>query len=307
MKDELSSNQTVNQFPWRLLTALALALAAQFLLEPSAHGWLSLALYLPAIGLAICSFVNGEWGIASRADEFAPTEKQTIRALPLIISLPLLGAAFHLFDNNRFTLINLLLWLMGMILFVYAFWTRTKHIASRVDWKWVALIAICLALTVFFRFHRLSGVPAEPFGDHAEKILDIYDITRGETRIFFPHNTGREAFQMYWTVLVAWIFGTGLSFQSLKIGTALLGLFSLPYMYLLGNEIGNRRVGLFAMLLAGMAYWLNVISRIGLRFPLYPLFASATLVTAMISSSPVYFLASACTDTLPSVLCRSLF
>jgi hypothetical protein len=160
MKDELSSNQTVNQpIPWRPLTALALALVAQFLLEPPAHGWLSLALYLPAIGLAVWSFVNGEWVIASRADEPAHVEPQTVRVFPLLISLPLLGVAFYLFDNNRFTLINLLLWLAGMILFIYAFRVRTKRSASRVDWKWIALIAICLAFTVFFRFHRSATMP----------------------------------------------------------------------------------------------------------------------------------------------------
>ena len=69
---------------------------------------------------------------------------------------------------------------------------------------------------------------------------------------------------------------TGLTFQSLKIGTALLGFFSLPFIYLLGREIANRRVGLLAMLFAGIAYWPNVISRVGLRFPLYPLFVAPT-------------------------------
>jgi hypothetical protein len=105
----------------------------------------------------------------------------------------------------------------------------------------------------------------------------VYDISQGQTRIFFPRNTGREATQMYWTLLMSWIFGTGLSFMSLKIGTVLFGLFTLPYMYLLGKEIGGARVGLFALFFAGIGYWPNVISRVGLRFPLYPLFVAPTL------------------------------
>ena len=32
-----------------------------------------------------------------------------------------------------------------------------------------------------------------------------------------------------------------------------------------------------ALLFAGIAYWPNVISRVGLRFPLYPLFVAPTL------------------------------
>ena len=79
---------------------------------------------------------------------------------------------------------------------------------------------------------------------------------------------------MYWTLLVSWIFGTGFSFLSLKLGTALIGLLTLPYMYLLGREVGGRRVGLLALVLIGIAYWPNVISRVGLRFPLYPMFVA---------------------------------
>ena len=94
----------------------------------------------------------------------------------------------------------------------------------------------------------------------------------------FPRNTGREAIQMYWTLLMSWIFGTGLTFLSLKIGTVLLGLFTLPYMYLLGKEVASQRVGLLAFFLTGIGYWPNVISRIGLRFPLYPLFVAPMLL-----------------------------
>ena len=82
---------------------------------------------------------------------------------------------------------------------------------------------------------------------------------------------------MYLTALIVTLFGTGLTYISLKIGTVLAGLVTLPYIYRLGKELGNRWVGAFAMLLAAIAYWPNVISRIGLRFPLYPLFVAPTL------------------------------
>ena len=82
---------------------------------------------------------------------------------------------------------------------------------------------------------------------------------------------------MYLTALIAILAGTKLSFVSLKIGTALAGVLTLPFIYLLGKEIGGKRVAIFAFILAGVAYWANVISRIGLRFPLYPLFAAPTI------------------------------
>jgi hypothetical protein len=38
--------------------------------------------------------------------------------------------------------------------------------------------------------------------------------------------------------------------------------------------VGGRRLGLLVLMLTGIAYWPNVISRVGLRFPLYPLFVA---------------------------------
>jgi hypothetical protein len=271
-------------FPFRPLAALLLALAAQTLLEPPAHVLPALLLHLLAGGLAVWSFYRGEWSLSSPRLESSPQKTQPIRLLPLLASIPLLGAAFYLFGDNQFTLLNLSLWLAGIVFFLCAFWRSKKMDAERTDkkghagkeWLWYVLIAAILLIAAFFRFYRLGAVPAEPFSDHAEKILDVYDITQGETRIFFPRNTGREAIQFYWTLIVAAVFQTGLSFQSLKIGTALIGFFTLPFIYMLGREIANRRAGLLAMLFAGIAYWPNVISRVGLRFPLQPLFVAPT-------------------------------
>jgi hypothetical protein len=82
---------------------------------------------------------------------------------------------------------------------------------------------------------------------------------------------------MYLTAAVALVFGTGVSFLSLKVGTVLAGLVTVFFIYLLGKEMGGQRAGLLALILAGIAYWGNVISRIGLRYALYALFASVTM------------------------------
>ncbi len=117
----------------------------------------------------------------------------------------------------------------------------------------------------------------EMFSDHAEKLLDVYDVLQGHSKIFFERNTGREGLQFH---LIAWtvkLFGTGISFLSMKIGTIFFGIFMLPYIYLLGKELANKNVGLMAMLLTGVSYWPNVLARVALRFILYPAFAAPTL------------------------------
>ena len=150
--------------------------------------------------------------------------------------------AFLTLGNNLFTRLNVTLWVLAIIFFVWAFWlpmkTRSpfwpqvKDFFTRDSWqvkvtRWTLLVLAVVAVVVFFRVYNIGGVPSEPFSDHAEKILDVYDVSQGQTHIFFPRNTGREAIQMYLTLVVSWIFGTGLSFLSLKIGTVFCGLVTL--------------------------------------------------------------------------------
>jgi hypothetical protein len=183
------------------------------------------------------------------------------------------------------------LWVLAILFTCLAFWQGEFPLRASWSWlkehlrlprklsisAWTLLILALVALVVFFRTYRIVQVPPEMVSDHAEKLLDIWDVLHGQTSIFFPRNTGREAIQMYLTAGIIQFFHTGYTFLSLKIGTILAGLLTLPFLYLLGKELGNKRVGLFAMLFAGIAYWPNVISRVGLRFPLYPLFVAPTL------------------------------
>jgi hypothetical protein len=245
---------------------------------------IALGIYALAFGLIIWSIVRREIGLPGLSPEHDRLDPETVRVVPLIVSALLAFGAYASFGGNLFHWLNVTLWLLAIIFFVYALWLpyrrvrmeRTPQERRRLILGGLLLVYVA-AVVIFFRVYQVDTVPPEPFSDHAEKILDVYDVSQGETRIFFPRNTGREAIQMYWTLLVSWIFGTGLSFLSLKIGTVLLGLLTLPYVYLLGKEIGGARVGLFALFFAGIGYWPNVISRVGLRFPLYPLFVAPTL------------------------------
>lgn len=272
-------------FPWRSLLALLFALIGQNTFEPPpTTSPLGIAFYLAAFALLGWAIQRGEWNLTALKPTSEATDPLSYRRIALLFSIPLAFAAFALFRDNLFTATNVLLWILAIASFISAFWLsnpnrRPSGIADFLRFNsWTLLLIAATALIFFFRFYQTTSVPSEPFSDHAEKILDVYDVSQGQTHIFFPRNTGREAFQMYWTLLVANIFGTGLSFLSLKLGTAILGFLTLPFVYLLGKEIGGPRVGLLAFLLTGIAYWPNVISRVGLRFPLYPLFAAATLL-----------------------------
>jgi len=197
--------------------------------------------------------------------------------------------AFYFFTGNQFNLINVSFWIIGLLLIWLSVWEPADWPGKITSaWRgffqdglqltpWMLLVAAVFGISVFFRFYLLDQVPPEMFSDHAEKLIDVSNVLWGDHAIFFPRNTGREAFQMYLTAAVSKVFGTGISFLSLKIGTCLAGLFSLPFIYLLGVELKSKEVGLLAMFFAGIAYWPNVISRVALRFALYPAFLAPTL------------------------------
>jgi len=277
-------------FPWKtvlLSTAVLLAIISQLLLEsPERNLYPALAGYFVSVVILIVI------GVQSLDLTLLPLSRQfsavRIKGTPLILSLILALFSFLAFGSHQFSMLNLFLWVSSMGLGIYALWhpksglqntlASLGHFLRSPKWKvvftpWTLLVILSVLLVLFFRFYRLSEVPGEMFSDHAEKLLDVADVLDGNYWIFFPRNTGREAIQMYLTAAVSRVFNTGLSFMSLKIGTALAGLLTLPFIYLLGKEVGNRWTGLLAFLFAGIAYWPNIISRIGLRFPLYPLFA----------------------------------
>jgi 4-amino-4-deoxy-L-arabinose transferase-like glycosyltransferase len=284
-------------FPWRTLAALLLALLAQSQLEPLPlnpirHPWPAILLYLLSIGLIVWAWWEAEISLPSLPAIEYRIDPLTARWGLATIALAVLLLSFVLFSGGLFNLINVIVWLSGVGLLVRAFlepdqgaellrdkiWRFFSNLGRMVKpSRWMLLVFLVFGFAVFFRVYRLAEIPAEPYSDHAEKLLDVYDVLQGKTGIFFPRNTGREAVQIYWTAAVSVLFGTGISFLSLKIGTALAGVATLPFIYLLGKEFGGRRTAILALLLAGISYWGNIISRIGLRYTFYPLFAAATL------------------------------
>ncbi len=280
--------------PWRSLLALFLALIAQFMLEPRPdRKWeTSLILYAAAFALLVWGTLSGEWQAAPVPGCRRWAEPFTFRWILLEAGIASAGIAFFLLGGNRFNAINLFFWLASLFLIVRGLWLRdpgAKPWLARLisflrqpGWqlivtRWTLLVLAAAALVVFFRVTHLVQTPPEMVSDQAEKLLDVWDLIHGQAKIFFERNTGREGFQMYLTAAIIQIFNTGYSFLSLKIGTTIMGLITLVFLYLIGEEVGNRRVGLLAATLAGIAYWPNVITRVALRFTLYPAFAAPAL------------------------------
>ncbi len=282
-------------FFWQLVFILIVILVGQQLLEPpSPSPIFALIFYGCAVLLIILHWFQNRYDVDLYPYEESEPTGLIIHPSFLYASIGTGILATIMFTGNRFNSFNLLVWTVSILFFVAAFlkpvtWTRATEIVADIlnpiihkglNFRikpWHLLFGFVFLITLFFRFYRLDEVPGEMISDHAEKLLDVYDLLNGMVVTYFTRNTGREAFQMYLSAAVARIFDTGIAFLTLKIGTVILGVFTAIFMYFLGKELGNRRVGMLAFLLSGIGYWPNVISRIGLRFTLYPAFTAPAL------------------------------
>jgi 4-amino-4-deoxy-L-arabinose transferase-like glycosyltransferase len=266
------------------------AIIAQIFGEPENRSSALMIFFYAAAGIGLLLLIIFKnWDLDTLVPDEGEASDFSVRWIPFLVGIGFSSLAFFFFTGNLFNIINVTLWIAGFGLIWSSLripedWLgklkSTWHKFVTDGFKltpWMVLVAAVFLLAGFYRFYLLNQVPPEMFSDHAEKLIDVTNVLRGNNFIFFQRNTGREAVQMYLTAAVVKIFGTGLSFLSLKLGTCLAGLFSLPFIYLLGKEIKNKEVGLLAMFFAGIAYWPNVISRVALRFALYPAFLAPTI------------------------------
>jgi 4-amino-4-deoxy-L-arabinose transferase-like glycosyltransferase len=279
--------------PWRVALAFALFLIGQTFFPVQENSWqIGLVVTLVAAAITIWAAYEGEWRLP-QFEKISPEKKALgFRRIPLILGVLFFGLTFLFSGENRFNFFNVTFWLLSIGFVLSAFWQSKRNF--KVVWKewrerlaakgwqinisrWALLLLFVFAIIAFFRFSQLNTLPPEMTSDHAEKLLDVNDILHGQYSIFFERNTGREPLQFYLTAVITKFFGTGISFLSLKLGTTILAFASLIYIYLLGKEFGGRWVGLIAVILVGIAFWPNLLARIGLRFSLYPTFAAPTL------------------------------
>lgn len=282
--------------PWAVLTAVLASVYGQYHLEqkqPLERGVIALggACLLFIAGMA---FVRAAWPsrplppVQERPQPCFPRAVAYVAAWACIMAS---GMAFLASGSNRFTVTGAVSWLVALLAFgvataecqdgLRAVWERVRARLRRpwrvhIGWRMVALMAIYL-LGIFFRFHMLHAVPAELGSDHAEKLLDVYDVLQGQRPIFFPRNTGREPMQFYITYALIEYMGFSLDFTALKVGTAIIGSLALLAVFLLVREAFNEDVALIATLLVAVSQWHVGISRMGLRYPFPSLWATLAI------------------------------
>jgi len=226
-----------------------------------------------------------------------PTEARAEAPTGARIRWPVAGVAalctaitFFAVSDNTFTPLGTAAWLVSLGAWLIAFWDGPAPWQHLPAWRWpgefrwsltspLFLLLAVIGLSATVRLARLDSVPIEMTSDHVEKLLDVDRILEGRRPIFLPNNGGREVLGFYLYALVSSTLGLAApTHLLLKTVNAVIGLLTLPLIYLAAREISDDdALALLAALAAGLAWWPNTISRNGLRFPLAPLFAALAL------------------------------
>ncbi len=238
------------------------------------------------------ALLKKEWLIPDvRLEETMVMDLQ-FKTIPFLVCLPFILLTFATMSHNSFTTLNVLIWLATIFLALAAFWEpefnfrelvkkviayiREPFLNLHLTW-WNLLVIAVFLVGAFFHFYKLSSVPLDMTSDHIEKALNVNEILTGTYPIFMPTNGGREPIQFYIiAALIKW-FGASISFTTMKLSVTLVFMVGLIFVYKLGKELGNRWTGLLAMLFMGMAQWTNIITRVGLRLVLCPVFVALVM------------------------------
>lgn len=283
----------INRRAWisiALFTAgLILAFVAQHAIYESGQSLGAALVYVCAFALLVAAWLRDENTLRVEIREplrEIPERAHAHPARKFFLFPAFVFALIAFFESraNTFTLVGTLAWLTALALFLIAFWEGSPRvsiaqtlsaIAHQSRWVLLALLGIIL-LGAFFYFFRLDAIPAEMTSDHAEKILDTYDILHGKYSIFFERNTGREPLQFYLNALVIALSIAPLDMIALKIVGACAGVLTIPAVFLLARELFDDNVGLVAAFFFAVSIFPLALARIGLRYPLSPLFVAWT-------------------------------
>lgn len=282
--DSRPMSRAIHWPAWLIATApfaaFALALWAQAIVDRDANLPTAVAIYL----LAAAVFVSA---VHRQSPENAGEALSTVAVSPLRVSL--LAAALGLTPvifiestGNQFRLLGVLSWLASILLFMFgiphpALWQgfsqRLRAALSgrelTIKWEYVALVGITL-LGAFYRFYKLDGILAEMGTDLPLKYGNIEQVLKGDNVIFFTSYPGREALFFYFASIPAKLFG--LSHLTIKFSAAIVGTVTIPAIFFAGRRLFTAEAGLYAALLLAINHWHIILSRVGYRAILTPLF-----------------------------------
>jgi len=135
-------------------------------------------------------------------------------------------------------------------------------------WLWGLVVVLLIATAL--RLPAFGAVPPGLYHDEAQHGLDAVDILRGQPKLYFPANNGREPLFIYLVALSVAAFGR--SPFALRLPALVAGVLTIAATAAMGRALFSRRVGLLAAAVLSVTLWHVHLSRVGFRAVLLPLF-----------------------------------
>lgn len=143
--------------------------------------------------------------------------------------------------------------------------------SKSIDWlRWALVLA--LAVGIALRTVQFREIPPGLYRDQAFNMQDAQDTLRGNVRLFYPTNFGREPLFIWLTALSVWLWGV--SPLAARFPSWVVGVLTLFTCYGMTKELFGRRVGVLATAVLSVTLWHVHFSRLGFRAVLIPLLAS---------------------------------
>lgn len=172
------------------------------------------------------------------------------RWLLVALALTLAVAAFVQVLVAHETAVTRWLWAVSMVLLMVS---QVRRPTGRPDWRaWLPLLIILVA-AAWMRLFRLGEIPDQFHGDIASWGLAARDYLAGRQSNLFAVSWAEIPALIFWqTSLAMRAFGDNLF--GLAMHSVIHGLLSILGVYLLANELFDRRVGLLAAALLAISY-----------------------------------------------------
>jgi 4-amino-4-deoxy-L-arabinose transferase-like glycosyltransferase len=282
------------------LVCLGLAFVAQHALDrnlrkPLQYGTLAVAAALFALAFGDVALEGPAQAEAAEVTKAVPRLAKSVGPVAVALGVALLGCLD--FGGDLFRPPGLVLWVGGLTFCMKYLYISDgprrlgEHVSAlfagrrvAISRKWL-LLGLAMAVGALLRLQQLDGIPADIGWDLPYNFSDALAILRGEYHIFFPANLGREGMFFYLTALVARF--APLSHFSIKLTSALVGIATIPALYLAARRLFPESVALTATFLLAINRWHIVLSRSGFRVILLPLF-SILLLYALVRALQTY-------------------
>jgi len=136
----------------------------------------------------------------------------------------------------------------------------------------IFFLVVILALAVFFRLYQLKTIPPGLYPDEAMNGNNALEtIHNNDYKVFYSENNGREGLFIDIQAVSVKIFGN--EPWSLRIISAIFGVFTVLGLYLLAKELFNKEsIALLSSFFLAVSFWHINFSRIGFRAIMAPFF-----------------------------------